>query len=219
MARQLHSSAFVDLNPDKTAVKIFRELFTVRIPEMYVYTLDEINHFGVFQSGEPVVDNAFSHNTRLVKLPIAKIATLYYRGCDVSIVNPDDTTLIYEYVQEHLLAWHNLLDNDMANTGGAPIDDLLLLEDFANATFEYAKYHYTPKPKVLNTKRVTMTPNYFMISDPKNTGYFRDKWEEYAKHNTRDKWGLTEGKRKVPTRRSLSDVFINHSGTNINQRT
>jgi hypothetical protein len=64
------------------------------------------------------------------------------QGVTVGIVNETDTKRIYEFISNHLLAWKQILDTGL-NTRGAPLEDLVKLDQFANAVYRHARYQFT----------------------------------------------------------------------------
>ena len=66
----------------------------------------------------------------------------FTKGIPVYIVKQADVKTIYEYIENHLLAWKRQLEQGV-NIGGAPVDDLIAMDAFANKIYEHAKYHFT----------------------------------------------------------------------------
>jgi hypothetical protein len=72
-------------------------------------------------------------------LNVAQMAELCYQGYPLSLVNYQDSLPVYTYVQNHLEQAMKVLVNSL-NSNQAPLDDLMILEEFASRVFAHARY-------------------------------------------------------------------------------
>lgn len=128
------------INRNDTRYWIFKELFHVRVPYIQMLNVDELAFFGMPHSGDPVFDRQTPQELRDIMIPISEMVKYYHKGTHVYIVGEQTPKIIYEHITNHLLAWKNQIQSQM-NLSNVPIDDLKLLDEFANSIYEHAKYH------------------------------------------------------------------------------
>lgn len=130
------------ISRNDTRYWIFKELFHVRIPFIQMLSVEELQFYGMPYSGDPVFDKQTPNELRDVMIPISEMVKYYHKGTQVYIVGEETPKIIYEHITNHLLAWKNQIQTQM-NLANVPIEDLKLLDDFANSIYEHAKYHLT----------------------------------------------------------------------------
>lgn len=140
------SERWVPESERDTRWPIFNSLFYCRIPYLASRTVEDIKQFGMPISGDAAYDRQTANELVHRMITIAQMIDYYKRGVRVEIVDPAETKKIYEHISAHLTAWANVLEGSV-NRGNAPIDDLLLMDNFANAIYAHAKYHF-PKEQV-----------------------------------------------------------------------
>ena len=121
---------------------IWSELFQVRISNIENMSLDYLKHFGMPAIGESQYDQATANELITTMIPIARMVDCFEKGVKVYISKPSDTKIIYDHIQAHLIAWKQKLEDGM-NVRDAPIKDLMMMDKFANAIYEHAKYEFT----------------------------------------------------------------------------
>ncbi len=126
-----------------TEKKIFDELYLCRIPNYKTMSADYLKIFGTPTTFNNDIDNQLSKELLTVMIPISKMVEYFQDGIVVRIVKAADTKLIYENIQLHLTVWRNYLERGL-NTGNAPMDDLIALDQFASAVYPHATAFFTP---------------------------------------------------------------------------
>ncbi len=121
---------------------IWNELYQVQIPYIQMLTIEELEEYGMPNSGDPLYDYGTANEMRQVMIPISEMVKYYHRGAQVYVCNPADCKRIYERISAHLIAWKAKLEKSL-NIGDAPLEDLKLMDQFANAVYEHAKYQFT----------------------------------------------------------------------------
>lgn len=121
---------------------IWNELFAVKIPFIHVFSLDDIEHFGMPSCGDQRQDQLAAQELQQVMIPIVKMAELFDRGVGVHVVNYSDTKRIYDLITNHLEAAKAYMTTSL-NVKDVPIDDLKLLDRLAMSVYEHAKYQFT----------------------------------------------------------------------------
>ncbi len=121
---------------------IFEILFRVRVPQLQTTSATYLKIFGAPTTGHNGYDRDLMNQLIDTAIPISKMVEYFGKGIPVRIVRQDDTKLIYDYIEKHLLAWRRQLEHGL-NIGNAPVDDLILMDQFANSVYEHAKYNFT----------------------------------------------------------------------------
>lgn len=129
--------------PD-TTVFIWDYLFKVRVPYLQSRSIDDIRKHGVALSGVAEIDNDIHNQWQTTMISIAKMVTFYREGVPIRVSAESDVKLIYEHISNHIHAWKTRLENGI-NIGDAPIDDLIMMDQFASTIYEHAKYQFTPE--------------------------------------------------------------------------
>ena len=88
------------------------------------------------------VDRALSNQWFTRYMTINAMVDLWREGSHVKILSEADIKDIYESVAAHLEGWRYQLERGI-NIGGAPLDDLIAMDDFANAVYKHARHHLT----------------------------------------------------------------------------
>lgn len=199
------------INPNiDTATYIFHHLFLCRIPYLASMSVEYIKKFGIPSSGDKETDSRMSKQDITTMLPISEMARYHSEGITITIVNRSDIKDIYLLISNHLNAWKKQIERSV-NLGSAPLEDLALLDDFANTVYSEAKYEFTtqaaPSPFMqhMSTAIRSNKNNFFR---QKGTQPNIDKDGNLRIHGAEDQ--------VYPERESLSDIFRNRRLGNMN---
>ncbi len=130
------------IKPDvDTVKKIFKELYLCRIPNYKTMSVDYLKMFGTPTTFNDDIDRELSKELIKVMIPISQMIEYFKEGIVVRVVNEKDTLAIYEAISLHLYYWKEHLTKGL-NTGNAPMEDLILMDQFANAVYPYASSNY-----------------------------------------------------------------------------
>lgn len=196
----------VILPPVDTTVRLFDYFYKVRIPYLQSRSIDDIRTYGVVLSGVPEIDNDIQNQWITVMLTINSMVEYYKQDVPIKVCLQSDIKEIYDSISEHITAWQSRLQRGI-NIGGAPIDDLILMDKFASTIYEHAKYHFTPE--VLNS----VTANYMSSLHKVNAQNFFNKNVLEMLGSTSNEPGVTRINAPVaeelPERDSLGEFFKN----------
>jgi hypothetical protein len=123
---------------------IWNSLFMCRIPYIHTRSLEHIQMYGIPTCGDPLADREAVKEKVTTMLTIAQMIEYFERGVTIGVVKYDDTKKIYERITDHLNAWKSELHNCL-NVKDAPLEDLIVMDKFANAVYQHAKYQFTPE--------------------------------------------------------------------------
>lgn len=119
---------------------IWKVLFKVNIPVIDTYSPQWIEKFGVRVSGNEEYDEIMKHEIISTYKSIDAMVEIFRRGGRIGVTPVTDCIKIYHYIDNHLEMWARFLENSPFNRREPPIDDLLLLDEFAALCFEYARW-------------------------------------------------------------------------------
>lgn len=141
------ASSWVPPEQRTSAWYLFHELFLCRVQRIQTLSLEEMREFGTPTSGDPEFDKQMRNERVDRMLPIcsssgSSMLDYWEQGVTVGIANEKDTKTIYEYISNHLEAWKTHLSVEI-NVRGAPLEDLVKLDKFANVVHKHARYHFT----------------------------------------------------------------------------
>lgn len=121
---------------------IWNKLFQCRLNAFKARSIEDVEHFGVPSSGDPLYDQAMMQEEVIRMLTINQMVEYFRHGLKVGVVDVKKTKEIYEHITDHLNAWKEKLEQGW-HTRQAPIDDLILMDRFANAVYIHARHHFT----------------------------------------------------------------------------
>lgn len=124
-----------------TAWNIFHREFMCKMSVIDGMTINDLEVYGMRCSGIPDLDQFTANELVTRLLPISKMAMFYQNGARLYICNPEDTKTIYELISAHLTAWKHFIDTSPIIQGDPPLEDLLLLDQFANSIYVHARWH------------------------------------------------------------------------------
>jgi len=127
-----------------TTVGLWDILYKVRLPYHYTRSIEDIEKYGTPVTGIKEIDESIDKDMIVTMKCIADLADLYRDGVPIGICNHSDTLKIYQAVQDHIHAWRNYLQVGV-NLGASPVDDLVVLDEFANAVHDHAVHQGADK--------------------------------------------------------------------------
>lgn len=116
---------------------IFERKYEIRIKVIDNTSIEEMQHFGRYTTGDKAFDKALLEERITRWLSINEMLEYYKRGKPFSIVNIQNAEEIYTTIHQYLLSWESRIKNSV-NIGNAPIDDLIDLDSFAGKIHGYA---------------------------------------------------------------------------------
>jgi hypothetical protein len=134
----------METNKPSTAQIIFNRRFLCQIQKMHTLTENESNIFGLSSSGDRFIDEGLLKAWVHVNITIAEMVTLSGKGAPLIIDDPKDSVIIYETLLEHLRSWETKIKSSI-NVGKVPIDDLRLMDEFANKIHPMAASNKPPQ--------------------------------------------------------------------------
>lgn len=130
--------------PIDTTSKIWDYYYKVKIPYQQSRSMQDIRAHGTNVCGIKEIDASASSEYYTTMITPAQMAEYFREGVPIRVCRYSDTEEIYEAISMHIHAWKNKLEKGI-NIGDAPIDDLILLDRFANVVYDKAKYQFTPE--------------------------------------------------------------------------
>lgn len=124
-----------------TTVALWEYYYRVRVPYMQSRTIEDIREKGTVVSGIAAYDADISNQMVTMYLTVDNMVEYYRHMVPLRVIESKDTKKIYEDVSAHLEAWKYQLDNAI-NIGDAPIEDLILLDRFAQTVYGHAKFEF-----------------------------------------------------------------------------
>lgn len=129
-------------NQEGTWYYIFRTKFNCKIRQADIGTIAERKNRGYLTTGDKVRDRVMHNQDVHVMLTINEMVEYFERGTIVKVPF-EETKQIYQYIQNHLHYWANEANAIMKLESGPPADDMILLDEFAHAIYDDAKYFFT----------------------------------------------------------------------------
>lgn len=140
MLQQKHN---IQQDHDTTSL-LWDYYFKVRIPWLQSRSIEDIKNTGVVLSGVPEIDRDINNQWQTTMLTISQMADYFKEGVAIRVVSSSDVKTIYNHISSHIHAWKSRLERGI-NIGDSPVDDLILLDRFANTIYDHAKYQFTPE--------------------------------------------------------------------------
>lgn len=124
-----------------TTKGIWDDLFRVSVTSHGLRGVSGLRQSGVLLSGHREIDKDASNREVTTYLSINDMIEMYKIGTPVKVLDPADTKKIYDNISMHLQMWKHQLERGV-NLGNAPIEDLMILDRFANTVYAHAKYQF-----------------------------------------------------------------------------
>lgn len=188
-----------------TTKKLWDYLYRVSLPYQQSRHEEDIRKHGTRVSGIEAYDRDQHNHWYVTMLSVSQMVDFYKEGVPLRISSQADIKEIYESISSHIEAWKERLQRGI-NIGDAPIEDLILMDQFANTVYEHAKYHFTPE--TANSLFINHLSGLQRIGV---SNFFNSK--EFAKRPEETSDDTEDG--KMPERDSLADFFKSRL-TNLN---
>lgn len=186
---------------------IFNQKFRCSVPHIDMRSSEHIKMFGMPSCGIKEIDRETASERIDTYLSINQMVEYFKRGALVGVRKVADTKIIYERITDHLNAWKLQLQNGL-NNGDAPIDDLMLLDQFANAVYAHAKYQFTAE--IIDSILLRQIGGIMPLN---RDSLIADMQKNRLRKENRDK--PPEEQKEVeerPQRASMSDFFSTYQG-------
>lgn len=177
---------------EKIEKKIFNELFLCRIPQYKTMSTDYLKIFGTPTTFNPDIDRELSKELIKVMIPISKMLDYFKEGIVVRVIHEKDTLNIYESITMYLRQWREQLYVGL-NNGNAPLEDLISMDEFAQAIYPYASSHF-------KDDSILSTLNQFRKSNKLMAHGLIGRLNKNPKEDPNKK-------EEVPQRESMADFF------------
>jgi len=105
-------------------------------------TIGQLRSRGIYTSGDPVEDKRMMNSQTNFYLSINDMVEYFRQGIVVSVLDRADTATIYEHISNHINAFREEI-NKAFTMDHIPLDDLVLLDQFASTVYEHAKHEFT----------------------------------------------------------------------------
>jgi hypothetical protein len=155
-----------------TAWYLFKQPFMCRVSNIQSMSIEYIQKFGMPSSGYANHDKETANELVIRMLTISQMVEYYKNGVTVAVVNHIDTKEIYERISDHLNAWKQNIEVSF-HTRDAPVEDLMLLDKFANVVYAHAVYQFTTEivDSLLSRRLTTVlkTNRQAILAPPVNT--------------------------------------------------
>lgn len=119
--------------------RIKNDVFRVQLKSKDIRTIEEIEIYGTYISGNNTIDDYAGDEVRVIYISIERMLEYYKKGVILYIPRQEDTDNIYKILDTYLRIWKTKLENSF-HPENAPIEDLLAYETFAQSMFGVAKY-------------------------------------------------------------------------------
>jgi hypothetical protein len=130
---------FSDIQHTKLALPLWERIFMVRVPQLDSTNTQYIKFFGTPTTGDKDIDQALANQPLTIYINIDKMVEYYRRNVRVAVVRRDDVKVIYDLIQAYLDFWKRKLAF-VLHPGSAPMDDLIMLDRFAQAVHDSIRY-------------------------------------------------------------------------------
>ena len=188
---------------EKVERNLTSRYFMIQIPNQDSMSVHYKQTFGMPTVGDPVIDRQMHGDPFDRYANVREICNYFKAGVPIKVLKHSDTYDIYEVIQTYLHAWRQYLEYG-ANTGDAPIQELIDLDRLASEVFGHASAHFGSRFQPSGTDK-----------------FFKGGWGSRASLSN------TDGpEQKVAPRQSLAQLFsqraINtagHAANSLNRPT
>lgn len=198
------------LLPKDTVRLIFDDLYMIRVPSFATKTDLELRLFGTVYTGNPDIDKGHLDEIVTVMWSINRMVEAAKKGIPIRVVNPNDTKLMFEAVNKHLLAWKNYKENGI-NINTIPYNDLIELDRFADNLYNYVKFDYASIKKEETSLDMYLKQLNFL--NEQNISSIFEKPKKEAPKTWRE-----EDIKNLPERNNYTDYFKGSINNSVNRR-
>lgn len=118
--------------------KMFKYYYKVRVPYLATKSVEELNLFGLTNTGVKDVDLSLANERITTYATIEQLIELYKKHVTIFIVDETDSIEIYNVINEHISNWHEFLKHSM-NADKVPIEDLATMDEFAKEVLKFIR--------------------------------------------------------------------------------
>lgn len=145
----------------KFANKIWKKLYTVRIPDRLTLSDSYIRNRGVTTSRDKMYADMMDDNYTTVKIPVIKMLEYYIDGLDLLIPSREDMITIHKDIEGYMMEWRRYMESSINNQSSKYASMLLDLE-------KLSKYIYNKaSPKEVSVFKSDDMPKFGMKIDLK----------------------------------------------------
>lgn len=131
------------MNTDRTAAeRLFNDRYDVVVARMFIYSSDTDNQFGTLVVGNDLADryNQAIDTPITCSLTAIELAIIYQNGGKPFFMSEKSTVTLYKDLLEHLNDAVRCYDSN-SFVRSLPIEDLVVIENFAEWVYRIAKNH------------------------------------------------------------------------------
>lgn len=181
-----------------TVVEVFDITYWVSVKAIEARSEEDILTRGIVLNRIDDIDEMNRQDVITKQCSINDMAEYYKKYVTIKILNVSDTENIYIAAQEHVRRWVSYLKNNFFGKS-PPIDDLILLNNFAGSIYQYAKFYvYKDDPRYadinisgrvnhLNNIRMALIKRQIgaqdQIFDPGHNSYINELMRFKNEHN------------------------------------
>ena len=182
-------STWVPESERDTRYYVFKQLFKVRVNDLARRSLQHIEAHGVCITGNRDYDRSVREELCVCYLPISELAVYHDQGVSIFLTNPADAKVIYELVHAHLSNWARYMEEQIG-VGDAPIEDLIILDNFANLVYpSAARFYPTGRPEDVFSKATKSITRFYIPLDQQVKPKVLDPDEEPEAPSRKDGFG------------------------------
>lgn len=122
-----------------SAYQLFHRHFQVRVPNMFCYSIAQLEEFGRPTTGNRQIDDELDKAPRDMLLTPVAMMTYYEEGSPIWFDSRDDVSTIYGLIIDHLNQWNYILNVNL-DIDYPPIEDFIRLDSFAECLYPLTCY-------------------------------------------------------------------------------
>lgn len=147
-------------------VALFEKRYRIQIRVKDIRSIEEQRMRGDLASGNKAIDRALQNEKQIIPATINEMVEYYRDGVAIWLTHLPDAKKIYDAVCAHTAEWRRALMYGM-NMGGAPVEDLILMEEFVSRIYQHARFEYE-KPTPGHSARGSLSD--FLFSRDRQMG-------------------------------------------------
>lgn len=125
-----------------TRYGLWYQLYKVRVANIQTRSVEDVVENGFYTSGEEDFDFMANWTREVRMINVVRMVTLWNQKANIFLTDEKDSKRIYDDISKHLTAWRIFLTGNYNSLTKPPVDDLLLLDQFASMIYEHAKWHF-----------------------------------------------------------------------------